>query len=127
MREIKFRAWDWIMFLPKTSFISFDWNWQFNKDLILMQYAWLKDKNWKEIYFYDIIKHQDYIYEVVWNYDCIWFKQIKVTITDFSIYTDWWECLKVHYGKTFKRKELFHFESCEIIWNIYENPELLTN
>lgn len=85
------------------------------------QYTWLKDKNWKEIYFWDLIEHQAFIYEVVWNYDHIWFKQIKVVDwVDKSIYTDWWECLKQDYWKYFKIKNLFNFDSCKIIWNIYE-------
>lgn len=134
MREIKFRAW-----VKETSQMIehsiIDFNDFLHKDIetycwnidILMQYTWLKDKNWKEIYFDDIIQHQEYLYQVVWNVDKIWFIQIKATITDFTIYADWWECLKSNYWRYFERKNLFNFDSCEIKWNIYENPDLMAS
>lgn len=132
MREIKFRAWDnynekWLKDYDFN--IRLD-NWNIQKNLCawtiwwieINQFTWLKDKNWVDIYEGDIIEHQQYLYQVVWNFDRIKFVQIKTTITDFSMYTDWWECLKENYWRYYTYKQLFNFGSCEIKWNIYENP-----
>ena len=136
MREIKLRAWHTPlqkMLFPEKIHLD---NWlctafdylqdnlvyqiktENNMWLDLMQFTWLLDKNGKEIYEGDIVK----------------------TIDDWDSY--WWNAWSigevVFYGyyyalKRFNWEKIIYpqldFESnndCEIIWTIYENPELLT-
>lgn len=139
MREIKFRAfskeyekmiyqdyddWDfalslsdeWITLYSETMVDSNPWctwheqkyEWLEDKSAIIMQYTWLKDKHWKEIYEWDLIIDN--------NQQHSWYnKIIEVEITP--------------YKTTTKQESLWYWawEWYEVIWNIYENPDLLTN
>lgn len=114
MREIKFRCRDkeaeWMF-----EFNLLDEEW-YNEKLgtipldesqVIMQYTWLKDKNWKEIYEGDILMIWKELIEVVkWVGDgeWMWDKQPLV----------WF----VHHQSIYK-------EPVEIIWNIYENVDML--
>jgi len=114
MREIKFRTYDVISesFVYYTLKEIINWlkniqnwvNWEHN------QYTWLKDKNWKEIYEGDIIRTYHIVGEVVEKAWSLW---IMGNPQDFlSLYNilDRWD-----------------FHKVEIIWNIYENPNLINN
>lgn len=124
MREIKFRAWlkeEKIMgevlgidILHKEIFFS---NEDANcyehtdfKDIELMQYTGLKDKNNKEIYEGDILKLRD-------NHGIGVIK-----------YSDEWGAFVVEYIKPRPLAVLgmnYYKEDIEVLGNIYENPELL--
>jgi uncharacterized phage protein (TIGR01671 family) len=125
MKEIKFRAWDVIN--KKMYPVAFPiWNWiiewkidftnhtiekidsDWDDRPIVMQYTWLKDKNGKEVYEWDIVISQD----VEWV--------VKMVDWAFDIYKD---DTKQYYDDM--RQIYFTESSMEIIGNIYENPELL--
>jgi len=79
------------------------------------KYVWLKDKNWKDIYTWDILQvnkaYNGYTWmsgEIYWDYR-VEVKEKKV----LWFYFDWWM------EWTYKATEF------EVIWNIYENPGLI--
>jgi len=117
MREIKFRAWTWDKMREcgvNGWYAVIDF-WQSKAPL--MQYTWLKDKNWKEIY------EGDYI-NIYWIY--LWWVDGRKTVTrkwivernedELSFAIDWKNIME-------------HSRWCalEIIGNIYENTDLLPN
>ncbi len=130
MREIKFRAWnnrEKVMSLlrgfdflikqaiincpnekSKTAISSWDYK---DKEIKLMQFTGLQDKNGKDIYEGDIVIYQyifedkESTFEIVWNVDRNGFYAEDEE--------NMW-CLEKELKKNF-----------EVIGNIYENPELL--
>jgi uncharacterized phage protein (TIGR01671 family) len=123
--ELKFRAWDgyniryditwfehWHRSSNEMKWIFIKWDYYEIKTTPVMQYTWIKDKNWKEIYEGDIIS----------------FKRLKkenvpvVFIDDgFKISVKTWPCSTRTTGLNYLLSEY----QCEVIWNIYENQELL--
>jgi len=134
-REIKFRAWlkdtkemievediqfyrkdtikiDWIKLEPKPKeeqelIINTNSAWRSENEIELMQYTGLKDVNEKEIYEWDIIW---------WEYFCE-----NDKIKEYSIVTFYWWCFCCN---DYNRPD---FVWREVIWNIYENPDLINN
>lgn len=118
MREIKFRAWNKdIKRMCKIIYINFNeeniqvvFNWYRTlfqiEDFELMQYTGLKDKNWKEIYEGDILR--------VWTINWI--------VKYFS-----WKYIIVDKNDNFLTEFYNSWHLFCIMWNIYENPDLLTN
>lgn len=121
MREIKFRAWitenpvdkSWMNYCDLKSFDDINWS----NDI--MQFTWLLDKNGKEIYEWDVVKYKlpD---EPFWRGE--WEKIWKIIYdAELSWYRVEWEYSQHQHSE-------YIYESpytTEIIWNIYENPELL--
>jgi uncharacterized phage protein (TIGR01671 family) len=150
MREIKFRAWDmkewrkdkdwnpakasmeysWFIIYPESGQCEYpQWGrdiwWYIEKWITLMQYTWLKDKHWKEIYEWDIIAFP-YI-NPMWQIDD---EDDKYSYYWEVIYKEWEYLVKPikaddGFYKEFPLWYIKRFKSY-IIWNIYENPELLT-
>ena len=127
MRQIKFRAWDknikgmcfdFCIHLGKnTRFTptigSYDKNTideYWNKNMEIMQFTGLLDKNGKEIYEGDIVEDDGDWYQVVWAYA--------------GFYAD-----KIRGGgnESLSLEEIASSRDCCRVGNIYENLELLTN
>lgn len=122
MRPIKFRAWneDYKIMLPPFHLkIYISSNESAQEEMCplskypIMQFTWLLDKNGKEIYEWDIA--------------------IIFWIPAELRYSDTW-CGWVFFDKNrpielqelpFYDGEKWNYKDCEIIWNIYQHPELL--
>ena len=129
MREIKFRSWlkgkmlnDANLYNNKLSWISKNGYECFSclpsiDDAVLMQYTGLKDKNGVEVYEGDIVKSTRYIGGHYLD-----------TLSDLVLvefYNYKWVIQPVK-RKLATPNVLSELESdCEVIGNIYENPELL--
>lgn len=119
MREIKFRAWGKHPLENKDKYMQYNWqddmrdmedlwfNWGVYFEL--MQYTWLKDKNWKEIYEWDILETYAVLASNSTDSKPLYLK---------VYYNDW--CF-ISNGLLNK----FQADISTVVWNIYENPELL--
>lgn len=126
MREIKYKIWSEIdkKFLENPHYINSNWiiffspckwpviNYENQEKYKILQYTWLTDKNWKEIFEGDLVKTQ--------------INNLWLTKELSEVYFDMWQFL-------LKRKDskmpftVYQESELEIIWNIYENPNLLEN
>lgn len=125
MREIKFRAWDNERKIMRSSvelarlhfdeslpycFYTWDDRMILGKNLVLMQYTGLKDKNGKEIYEGDIIKL--FIPQIM--------SENNGVIDIERIFCVEYNLQKCGYGNILSKPEYI-----EVIGTIYENPELV--
>ncbi len=130
MREIKFRAWD-----KNHNRMVYEWDksspYHYNRsngyiidnfeDEDIMQFTRNTDKNWKEIYVGDIVKFQCYGKSILKDWTTKlkknWCKYGKVIQdANWSFIVDF-GCNRSTVDND--AKEL------EIVWNIYENPDLI--
>lgn len=127
MRDIKFRAWNeveekmlnWYEFLDtniKNTFIAPE-----STGLILMQYTGLKDKNGKEIYEGDIVKVKLYKGEE----EKYFIGKVEYFGSNFIVDADNNSEYHVYDLDGFGIDYRYNLEDCEVIGNIYDNPELL--
>lgn len=130
-REIKYKTWDaynkrmlWIISMHNLLYWDTpEWiytNWMPNECLDFLQYTWLKDKNWKEIYKGDILYAGCYPAKNKYKV-CFWIAKIN----DNEDYGD----NQISWFYLEDKKTKYHFDNVsnyEVIWNIYENPELIS-
>jgi len=79
-----------------------------------MQWVWFHDRNWTEIYEWDIVKVKWFwwlVWEVIWD---------KIEYIIIARPYD----RKIKY-RFYKRPISDPQYFCEVVWNIYETPELL--
>ena len=111
MREIKFRAWDksgeYMVEPFRIQNIGAVLNW---KDLELMQYTGLKDRNGKEVYEGDIVGVDEAVCEVIWGSCCFMIR---------------WPSTPTEEEVVERLSNLLYTFGFEVIGNIYENPELV--
>lgn len=133
-RVIKFRAWDkisgmfcsvsWACGIDNSGFI-YPCETKPKTDIVLMQFTGLLDKNGKEIYEGDVLKgsweHEE---GNVFEFDSAQVLWDKRTCS-FAIPETFSKETKVPYQNY--RNFMWQIRSCEIIGNIYENSDLLTN
>lgn len=130
MREIKFRAYSVDGEDTRMDFfdltedgLNVPW---IAKNCEIMQYTGLKDKNGKEIYEGDLLSHNDKVYEVKWDGFMAAFQSENIEDKVDADFFNWGNVPSLTTSGI-----PGHFRSdmldanCEVIGNIYENPELL--
>ena len=123
MREIKFRAWDteykrW----EKPDGISLKDGVAFSvtgdgyiddiitnyPEYVIQQYTGLTDRHDVEIYEGDVISQDGYN-----------------TVVEWSEFSAWWALINIPDIHSGNHLSALDFDKCEVVGNIYENPELL--
>lgn len=137
-KGLKFRAWD-----KNHNKMIYEWSenpsnygvytvWEildYFEDEDIMQFTWIYDKYWKRIYTWDIIKNYGFVNTYVvksWEY-----KRRDIMNWDMQVRHIWYYAEHIPMEDYPDRKTLsissddFH-NWIIIIWNVYENPELLS-
>lgn len=125
MREIKFRAWDASgekpYMLGSYKLTDAIFNHKDIRQLPLMQFTGLHDKNGREIYEGDVVKIGANEFGFITNgNNAVVNYEVRVIECDYILYR---LDLQLHWGRLSRLCEMGW--DCEILGNIHENPELL--
>ena len=95
------------------------------KDIVLMQFTGLLDKNGKEVFKGDVVAHDARII----HQSGLWKSEVYFENGCFQVKCDMVAHLdnEFHIGTVKKNLGLWNMDYIEILGNIYENPELLTH
>jgi len=125
MREIKFRARDmfrgiWLL----EELISINGRWETSSDyedakIKIMQYTWIKDKNWKDIYEGDILQFSDKRE----RHKQFWLDKEEVERDHIKYPYERREVILPDGYERLLSNEIQIYR--EVIWNIYDNPDLI--
>jgi len=120
-REIKFRAWDnknlwWCRYTNSDCMNNLQ-----NKNVNIMQYTWLQDKNWVDIYEWDIVKR--YWVAFSWSRE----ERDKASKKVVSISEIKWDNEELFFSIDWNEKlGIYNWYNClKVVGNIYENKDLL--
>jgi len=130
-REIKFRFWSKILKgyrVPMDTVLAGAFK---DKDMVVQQFTGLKDKNGVEIYEGDVVRLENYrdgnlyiqLYEVIYDHDGFGLKFLSRDRPCQRFVND--KGYIIAFGNP-KKDDRFTLRKEEVIGNIYENPELLT-
>lgn len=136
MREIKFRAWNGERM---KEVLTWGFNEKFirtpkesspEQDFKIMQYTGLKDKNGKEIYEGDVVEYQ-YLNTLEQEVRKAEVKLLSIGDVNRNITAYYPFCYSISGSYKERDREITECyltpaNDCEVIGNIYENPELLT-
>ena len=114
MRIIKFNIWDKEnkCFCNPMTYWKESYNELFDEEkYIFLQFTGLLDSEWSEIYEWDILKEEYWYDDTPYNY-----YEVKIWETQWRFWVYYWD------GNMF----VSAMNRMEVIWNIYENPELIT-
>ena len=129
MKEKKFRAWENVNKEMIYDIDVFKFVWMFwdkaKERLEFLQYTWLKDKNWKEIYEGDIIRLSK---ETLYALSSAWHKEPDIKEHCEVWYKNWNAMFNRNlYDYKFDSYLRLANKDSEIIGNIYENKDLLNS
>lgn len=126
MREIKFRFWSNHLQKFVVPYDSIFIGALKDSDMNPMQYTGLKDKNGAEIYEGDILSHRDSHFLVKWDDIMAAFQVERVGDKVDSDFFNWGNVPSLETkGVPQHWNPKMTDGNCEVIGNIYENPELL--
>lgn len=136
MRELKFRAWfeekpiwcNQMFYSDEEPAGLGDWFSEVQieqENVIIMQYTGLKDKHGKEIYEGNVVKVQDPIETHTSHNSIVYFDSEGARINYHPVHKKIDKCFVLRQLSDYLDIREQDNPTCEIIGNIYENPELL--